>query len=108
MGGGGGGIAISYKSELLRDRRKTAGKKNNGSKKEKLKVQSVSELADLITSGTIQVPRSLTHYMNDPVQLLDQVFTILSPEDVKGKLPDILKVSNYVAVQPTAALLECD
>lgn len=38
------------------------------------------------------MPKSLTHYVGDRHQLLDQVFTILSESDVKGMLPDILKV----------------
>ena len=43
-------------------------------------------------SGEVSVPRSLSHYAEDRVQLLDQVFTILSESDVRGMLPDILKV----------------
>lgn len=43
-------------------------------------------------SGQVQVPRSLVEYQKDRFQLLDQVFTILSADDVKGMLPDILKV----------------
>ena len=57
-----------------------------------LKVRSVSELAELVTSGAVRVPKSLVEYVDDRVQLLDQVFTILSPTDIKGMLPDILKV----------------
>jgi len=55
-------------------------------------VRSVSELAQLVSSGTVHIPKSLVHYVEDRVQLLDQIFTILSPSDVKGMLPDILKV----------------
>ena len=55
-------------------------------------MRSVSELAKLVTSGRIRVPKSLVHYVDDRAQLLDQIFTILSPSDVKGMLPDILKV----------------
>jgi hypothetical protein len=61
-----------------------------------LKVQSISELAELVKSGQVQVPRSLVDYQEDRFQLLDQVFTILSPDDVKGMLPDILKVCGCV------------
>lgn len=52
----------------------------------------MSELAELVKSGQVQLPKSLVHYQKDKVQLLDQMFTILSPDDVKGMLPDILKV----------------
>ena len=58
----------------------------------RLKVRSISELAELVKSGQVQVPKSLVHYQQNRLQLLDQVFTILSPKDVKGMLPDILKV----------------
>lgn len=63
------------------------------SKKEiKTGLKTVSELAKLVTSGAVQVPKSLVHYASDKALLLDQVFTILSPNDVNGMLPDILKV----------------
>ena len=58
----------------------------------------MSELAELVTSGVIQVPKSLSHYQEDVVQLLDQIFTILSPNDIKGMLPDILKVFSNLHV----------
>lgn len=61
-----------------------------------MKVQSISELAELVKSGQVQVPRSLVDYQTDRFQLLDQVFTILSPDDVKGMLPDILKVGGCI------------
>lgn len=64
--------------------------------KDQLKVRSVSELAQLVQSGQIQIPKSLVHYQGDRVQLLDQVFTILSPDDVEGMLPDILKVCGFI------------
>ena len=66
------------------------GKKEG--RRESLQVRSVSELAKLVTSGKIRVPKSLVDYVDDRAQLLDQVFTILSPSDIKGMLPDILKV----------------
>ena len=47
-------------------------------------MKSVSELAKLVTSGRLHVPKSLVHYVDDRAQLLDQIFTILSPSDVKG------------------------
>ena len=71
-------------------RKKSKGKEKDGSFR--LKVQSISELAELVKSGQVQVPRSLVEYQKDRFQLLDQVFTILSADDVKGMLPDILKV----------------
>lgn len=58
----------------------------------RLKVQSMSELAELVKTGQVQVPKSLSHYLTDKVQLLDQVFTILSPDDVKDMIPASLKV----------------
>lgn len=50
----------------------------------------------LVMSGEIKVPKCLGHYVEDSTQLLDQVFTILPESDVKGMLPDILKVSGFV------------
>lgn len=73
----------SKKKKKERDRERKGGR---------LKVQSIAELAELVKSGQVQVPRSLLDYQKDKLQLLDQVFTILSPDDVKGMLPDILKV----------------
>ena len=67
-------------------------KKQKDKEKEKRKVRSISELAELVKAGQIQLPKSLSHYQQDKLQLLDQVFTILSEDDVKGMLPDILKV----------------
>ena len=60
--------------------------------KEKRKVRSITELAELVRTGQVQLPKNLSHYQQDRWQLLDQVFTILSEDDVKGMLPDILKV----------------
>ena len=74
-------------------------------RRESLRVRSVSELARLVSSGTIHVPKSLVHYMEDRVQLLDQIFTILSPSDVKGMLPDILKVCLQTACHVCGVLL---
>ena len=59
----------------------------------KKKLKSISQLAKLVQLGKIAIPKSVLHYVEDAPQLLDQVFTILTPEDVKGVLPDILKVS---------------
>lgn len=54
----------------------------------------MTELAKLVTSGAVQVPKSLVNYASDKALLLDQVFTILSPSDINGMLPDILKASS--------------
>lgn len=54
----------------------------------------MSELAKLVTSGAVQVPKSLVNYASDKALLLDQVFTVLSPSDINGMLPDILKASS--------------
>lgn len=54
----------------------------------------MTELAKLVTSGAVQVPKSLVNYATDKALLLDQVFTILSPSDINGMLPDILKASS--------------
>ncbi len=67
-------------------------KKQKDRDKEKRKVRSISELAELVRAGQIQLPKSLSHYQQDKWHLLDQVFTILSENDIKGMLPDILKV----------------
>ncbi len=57
-----------------------------------LKVRTVSELAALVSSGAVRVPQGLEHYVSNRQHLLDQVFTILRPEDVSAMLPDVLKV----------------
>ena len=59
-------------------------------------MRTVTELAALVASGAVRVPQSLQHYVGDRTQLLDQVFTILSPGDVTGMLPDVLKVGGGV------------
>ena len=58
----------------------------------------MTELAALVASGAIRVPKGLQHYVADRTELLDQVFTILSPADVRGMLPDVLKVCVCVCV----------
>jgi hypothetical protein len=66
------------------------GSSGAGTKK---KVRTISELVKLVISGEVKVPKTLGHYyVEDRVQLLDQVFTILSEDDVRGMLPDILKM----------------
>ena len=82
------------KKKRDRDKDKDQGSDGGGGSSGGLKVHSVAELAELVKSGAIQEPKSLTHYQNDRAKLLDQVFTILSSEDIKGMLPDILKVDN--------------
>ncbi len=77
-----------HHSRPSKKRRKKEEPRRSGS----LRVRSVSELAKLVSTGAICLPKSLTHYVDDRAQLLDQVFTILSPSDVRGMLPDILKV----------------
>ena len=43
-------------------------------------------------AGRSDFPKSLMSYVGDRDELLEEVFTILSKEDIKGLLPDILKV----------------
>ena len=85
-----------YRHQVKKSKKKR--EKDRERRGERLKVHSITELAELVKSGQVQVPRSLVHYQNDKVQLLDQVFTILSPDDVKGMLPDILKVSAWYSI----------
>ena len=56
------------------------------------KIRNISELAKLVSSGRVKVPQSLENYADDKLILLDQLFTILTPDDIRGMLPDILKV----------------
>ena len=78
---------LYYRSSSQSKRSKSKSKKDI-----KASLKTVSELAKLVTSGAVQVPKSLVNYTTDKALLLDQVFTILSPNDVNGMLPDILKV----------------
>ena len=80
-----------------RSKKKKRSRSGNGDERRggALRVRSVSELASLVECGAIRVPKNLEHYIEDSTQLLDQVFTILSPDDIKGMLPDILKVCVY-------------
>lgn len=71
------------------------------------KVHSISELVKLVMSGEIKVPKCLGHYVEDRAQLLDQVFTILPESDVKGMLPDILKVRRLVQASNLASIPGC-
>ena len=50
------------------------------------------------------MPKSLAHYIEDRPQLVDQLFTILSESDVKGMLPDILKVRILLELEPTSSI----
>lgn len=77
---------------LRRDSSHSKRTKPKSKKDIKAGLKTVSELAKLVTSGAVQVPKSLVHYASDKPVLLDQIFTILSPSDVNGMLPDILKV----------------
>ncbi len=79
---------------VYRDSRQSRRSKPKSKKDIKAGLKTVSELAKLVTSGAVQVPKSLVHYASDKPLLLDQIFTILSPNDVTGMLPDILKVSS--------------
>ena len=52
-------------------------------------------------TGKLEVPLGLTNYVTDHTSLIDQIFTILTGDDIEGMLPDILKVSGidkYVTV----------
>lgn len=72
-------------------RSKSKRSRRDGAASDKKKFKSISELVKLVIAGEVEVPKSLTHYVSDRNQLLDQVFTILSEGDVRGMLPDILK-----------------
>ena len=63
------------------------------------KSRSLSELVELVSTGAIQIPQSLMSYAEDRSQLLDQIFSILTSDDIKEMLPDALKVCLFVAVQ---------
>ena len=41
------------------------------------------------------MPCSLLDYVDDHTSLIDQIFTILTIEDIEGMLPDILKVLSH-------------
>lgn len=56
------------------------------------KVKNIMELAKMVSSGKVKVPQSLVNYIDDRTLLLDQLFTILTPDDIRGMLPDTLKV----------------
>ena len=88
-------MIILHSRHHVKKGKKKKGKERESSKKgSRLKVQSIMELAELVKSGQVRVPKSLMHYHQDRVQLFDQVFTILSPEDVKQMIPNILKVQH--------------
>lgn len=78
-------------------RHKNSSGSGRSSSTGKKKVRSISELVKLVISGEVKVPQSLTHYVGDCHQLLDQVFAILSDSDVKGMLPDILKARTSIS-----------
>ena len=77
---------------FFRHSKRSHKKSHHRSRDSALRVKSIPELAKLVSSGAVRLPKSLIHYEDDRAQLLDQVFTILSPYDIKGMLPDILKV----------------
>ena len=87
--------------DFLGRRRKSSKSERGGggpAGKEK-KVRTISELVKLVISGEVKVPKTLLHYAEDRDQLLEQVFTILSENDVRGMLPDILKARNILCPQ---------
>ncbi|XP_019855178.1 PREDICTED: guanine nucleotide-binding protein-like 3 homolog [Amphimedon queenslandica] len=49
------------------------------------------QLAKLVQAGSLSIPRGLDAYFDDRLSLLDQLFTILTQQDIHGLLPDILK-----------------
>ena len=79
---------------LSRRRKSNKSDGGSGGAGAKKKVRTISELVKLVISGEVKVPKTLTHYVDDRPQLLEQVFTILSENDVRGMLPDILKARN--------------
>ena len=56
--------------------------------------KNLMQLAKLVQAGSLSMPRGLDAYFDDRPSLLDQLFTILTQEDIQGLLPDILKVLN--------------
>ena len=70
---------------------KSSSKSSRSSTTTGRKVRSISELVKLVISGEVQVPKTLGHYVEEREELLDQVFTVLSENDIRGMLPDILK-----------------
>lgn len=54
----------------------------------------------MVQSGKLSVPKSLLHYVDDHSLLLEQLFAILTLEDIEGMLPCVLKVQetshNYI------------
>lgn len=83
-------------SRRIQDRHLTKKTKKDKKKpshsSSKHKVRNITELAKLVSSGKVNVPQSLVNYTEERLVLLDQLFTILTPDDVRGMLPDILKV----------------
>ena len=67
-------------------------KKDGHKQEQKHKFKTLAQLAKLVQSGKLDIPRSLVEYVDDHASLIDQIFTILTIEDIEGMLPDILKV----------------
>ena len=66
------------------------------------KIKNVLELTKMVQSGKLKVPKSLLHYIDDHGTLLEQLFTILTQEDIKGMAPDTLKVCYVCLVRSCA------
>lgn len=57
----------------------------------KLKVEH-GLLEELQLTSITTFPKPLREFIEDRSKLLDEVFTVLSRDDIEGMLPDILKV----------------
>lgn len=89
-------------SSVHRKRSKKSHEKHHAVKRKKVdnsdhhhtkqtKIKNLSQFAKLVQTGKLEVPLSLTNYITDHTSLIDQLFTILTGEDIEGMLPDILK-----------------
>lgn len=87
-------LPYNYRSQdrHVTKKEKKEKKKPSHSSSSKHKVRNITELAKLVSSGKVSVPQSLAKYTEERLLLLDQLFTILTPDDIRGMLPDILKV----------------
>ena len=85
--------------------RKREGSSSSSRQDQKLK--TLSQLAKLVQSGKLDLPCSLIEYIDDHTSLIDQIFTILTLEDIEGMLPDILKVYYMYVCKSKVVLYTC-
>ena len=80
----------------------------DGTSNKEDKSKTLIQLAKMVQNGKLKIPSSLVEYIDDHTSLIDQIFTILTIEDIEGMLPDILKVTCSLIIGELAIIQGSD